>query len=161
MGLLLSIESVGYLAPQDLKMILSRSRRPVRTTSFFALSLGVTLLLSACSSDGAVGPVGPGTAQPRALMSLAALAPILHDGSDMFITPMEEHSLAGLVQAGVDDLAKQLLAGNVEGTLRGYASVKGLMVNLGEVSDVELGPVNHALNYTEIRANELIRQAGY
>ena len=121
------------------------------------IALGGAIALAGCSESTAPGKTTPAESTPASptVSALVALAAELHDATDIFVLAVEDEALRVKLQVAINDLGDQLLAGKVEGSLAAVAQARTLLVNLDDISAIELAPVGLALDYIERRINEV------
>ena len=147
-----------------------RHLRRERTTDFRVGFRIPTAIAIACfvAITGCGEPTGPRTIccithpQPEQIVNaLAVLAPELHDAADVFAQGVGDNTLRAKAELAVNRLADQFLAGKVAGSRAALAQARSLLVNLDDISAIELAPVGLALDYVEQRMNGILNAGGY
>jgi len=94
--------------------------------------------------------------QPETNSGLSVLSPELHDAADIFAQGVADAALRLKAVAAVNNLADQLLAGNVKESRDALYQARVLLTNLDATSSIDVAPVVLALNYIERRMTEIL-----
>lgn len=118
------------------------------------IAIACFVAMAGCTDS--TGPKAP-PVEPT-VSGLAVLAAELHDAADVFAQGVEDKALRGNAELAVNCVADQLLTGRVASSRAAIAQARSLLVNLDDISAIELAPVGLALDYIEGRILQVLLQ---